>query len=74
MNMARKSKKNAPPVAEPKPVEVQEPVATPATQEKHCPECGAVIPRRYRICDPCLAKRQEARKAARKAAKTPPVA
>ena len=31
-------------------------------EPKHCPECGAEIPRRYRICDGCLAKHQAARR------------
>jgi hypothetical protein len=38
--------------------------------DKLCPICSAVIPKRYRICNDCLAKRQEARKAAKKPAAT----
>jgi hypothetical protein len=32
---------------------------------KLCPVCGAEIPRRYRICDPCLEARRKARAKAR---------
>ena len=45
-----------------------EPPAKPAkaqtdSEPKHCPECGAIIPNRYRVCDDCLAKRHAAKKA-----------
>jgi len=49
----------------------QAPKAAPTPEPKRCPECGADIPRRYRICDDCLAKHRAARKAARKPASAP---
>ena len=50
------------------------PVAQPAKAPKLCPDCGAEIPNRYRVCDNCLEKRRAARKAQKSAQPAAPAA
>jgi hypothetical protein len=63
---------NGPALVEPAKPEPVRYVAGKPAPAKQCPVCGSEIPRRYRICDPCLAKRQEARKASKKVAAATP--